>query len=151
MRVEAVLDALAAGRLSGRALLGLDRAQLDALVDQALAAAEHGRIDAGRDLMAALAAVEPDRAILAFLLGHLEAERGQLEAALDAYAEAARRLASEAEDRPRLAGDIELARAEIELRLGEAAAARPRLERVRARGSSTARARAHALQEGLSS
>jgi len=147
--VTEALDALADGRLPGRRLLGLDRAQLDALVEQALFAAEHGRLDAARDLLAALAAVEPARPTLPLLLGHIEADRGALDAALAAYAEAARRLGDS--DRPELAADIALARAEVELRLGEVEAARPRLAAVLTSGSGAAKARAAALQEGLSS
>jgi thioredoxin-like negative regulator of GroEL len=148
--VSEVLEALADGRQPGRALLGLSAAEVDALVEQALFAAEHGRVDAGRDLLAALAAVEPQRPALALLLGHLEAERGALEAAQNAYAEAAARLGAGSETAPALLADIELARAEVELRLGDATSAGPRLERVRALGGPRARARAEALAEARS-
>lgn len=143
------LDALTEGRLSGRQLLGLDPAQLDALVERALFAAEHGRADEARDLLSALCRVDAERPTLALLLGHVEAERGRRDAALRAYAEADRRLLASGAARPELAADIALARAEVELQLGEAAAARPRLRMVLDSGSPAAKARAAQMQEGL--
>ncbi len=150
MDASQALNALAEGDVDGRSLLGLDARHVDALVDQALASAEHGRVGQACDLMAALAAVQPDRPVLALLLGHLFAQSGQLEAALAAYADAAARLGGGTAERPHLAADIELARAEIEIRLGDPRTAHARLERVCRGGSPSAQARAVALQEGLS-
>ncbi|CAN0581240.1 unnamed protein product, partial [Laminaria digitata] len=110
MDASQALNALAEGNVDGRSLLGLDASHVDALVDQALASAEHGRVGHACHLMAALAAVQPDRPVLALLLGHLYAQSGQLEAALAAYADAAARLGGGTAERPRLAADIELAR-----------------------------------------
>lgn len=150
MDASQTLAALADGRLDGQALLGLDGSHLQALVEQSLASAEHGRVEQARELMAALAAVQPQSPVLALLLGHLHAQGGHYEAALAAYADAAARLGAQTSERPHLAADIELARAETELRLGDPKTARARLDRVCNLGSAPARARAKALQEGLS-
>lgn len=138
------LSALADGRLGGAELLGLDDGQIDALVDQALRQAEHGQVDGARDLLAALAVACPARAALPLLLGQLEAERGDDEAALAAFEEVARRAPT-----PALAAEAALGRAEIRVRRGDVAAARDDLERARTDGEPRVRSRATALAEGI--
>jgi predicted Zn-dependent protease len=139
-----VLDGLASGALSTAAVLGLTPEHVDALVEQALRQAEHGAVDDAVELLSALARVVPKRAVLPLLIGHLELERGRPGAALVAYAEAARRNAGDVA----LAADVDLAQAEVELRLGRITQARRRLENVVETGRDAAKARATALLGG---
>lgn len=137
-------EALADGSLSAASVLGLRKQDLDALVEQALRQADHGGVDDALELLRALALVEPSRAVLPLLVGQLEVARGDFDAALVAFAEAARR--NDADDG--FAADVDLATAEIELRQGRVTQARLRLERVVEIGRPAAQARAALLLGG---
>jgi predicted Zn-dependent protease len=145
------IDALGSGELSGAVLLNLSAADLDALVTQALHQAEHGQVPAARDRLVALARVMPERPVLPLLIGHLEAQLSRPDAALAAYAEAARRLAESSIESPELRDDIELARAEVELSQGAHEMASSRLTKIQTEGSIQAQARAQLLLRGVQS
>lgn len=153
--LSSVLAGLADGTVRATDLLGMGRRSVEALVDQALRAAEHGRGAEGLQLLAALAQVVPDSPTLPLMAGHLAAAEWGPYAAMEWFDEALRRIRSDpsrsdpSHGGAELVGEIELARAEVWLSAGRFGAARDALSRALAHGSEPVAARARGLRAGL--
>lgn len=138
-----LLDAVARAETALSAVMGLNPAVIEQLVEQALALADAGRLDEADAMLERLALVDPSP-LLPMLLGSVRSERGEPAAAAEAYSEALRRDGGVSW---RFDAEVRVLRARAYLQLGQPQAARADLAAASEAGSAAGRALLDALEE----